>query len=71
MLTEAYTNLRNIIRYYGNESTPIAQIPFNFFLLKQLNFSSNATEYKTNIDLWMENMPVKQWPNWVVSFKYR
>lgn len=66
-MTEAYTSLENTVRYYGNTTEPMAQIPFNFQLLTNLNFSSNANNFKSIIDTWMKAMPAGQWANWVVS----
>lgn len=66
-MTEAYTTLENTIRYYGNATTPMAQIPFNFQLLTRLNFSSNAISFESVINSWIENMPQNQSANWVVS----
>lgn len=70
-MTEAYTTLENTIRYYGNATKPMAQIPFNFQLLTRLSYASNASTFETVINSWMNNMPSNQWANWVVSnFKF-
>jgi len=66
MMTEAYTSLDKTLRYYGTSEAPIGHFPFNFFLLK-LNFTSNAKAFKDTIYDWLDHMPEKAWPNWVVG----
>ncbi len=66
-MTEVYSTLENVMGYYGTRTKPMAQIPFNFFLLIDLNYNSNATMFAKTINYWMDNMPRDQWPNWVVS----
>ncbi|CAH2107034.1 unnamed protein product [Euphydryas editha] len=64
MMTEAYTDLNNMIRYYGT-NTRNGSIPFNFSFLGDINSSSNAWDIKVVIDKWMTYMPNGKTANWV------
>lgn len=66
MITEAYTNITNTIRYYGTKSRN-GSIPFNFSFLEEITKNSNATEIKRVIDKWMTYMPYGKTATWVVS----
>lgn len=66
MITEAYTNLKNTMRYYGNETNLGAHLPFNFGLINNLNDQSNATNFNYAVNSWLENMPKGKSANWVV-----
>lgn len=70
MMTEAYSSLENIQRYYGDGLRNGSQIPFNFHLLTQCNKYSNAYVYKRLIDEWLNNMPKDVEANWVVSIHF-
>lgn len=74
-MTEAYTSLPNTLKYYGKvENGKIlkygSQVPFNFELISNTNFASEAGDFKTNIDNWLNGMPQGTGiqANWVVSF---
>ncbi|KAH8401375.1 hypothetical protein KR009_004964 [Drosophila setifemur] len=65
LLTEAYTSLETLMLYYGNGSDKGAHIPFNFEMLANINFNSDAYHYAELIHNWMDNMPEGQVANWV------
>jgi len=65
MFVEAYTTVNYTMMYYSTE-THRAHMPFNFNCITQLNITSTAIDIKNAIYLWMDNMPINQWPNWVV-----
>ncbi|XP_025200461.1 maltase 2-like [Melanaphis sacchari] len=67
MITEAYTTLENTMRYYGNETTLGAHMPFNFGLIEKLNDHSNATQFNTAVNNWLDNMPDGKCANWVIG----
>lgn len=67
MMTEAYTNLEFIQRYYGNGYRNGSQVPFNFHLMNNLNADSDAYTYQRLIMDWFNNMPADVEANWVVS----
>ncbi|KAB7503540.1 hypothetical protein Anas_13046 [Armadillidium nasatum] len=70
MMTEVYDDdISQIMRYYGNESYPISDFPFNFLLITKLFNRSDltGTNLKNLVDLWMDNMPSGRWPNWVLG----
>ncbi|XP_045524287.1 maltase A1-like [Pieris brassicae] len=64
MITEAYTDLEHLMRYYGDGKRN-GSIPFNFSLLENIRKDSDAVAIKRIIDQWMENMPVGRTANWV------
>lgn len=67
MITEAYTNLKNLTAYYGNSSSPGAHLPFNFLMITDVGKESDAKDLKNMIESWYQNMPEFGWANWVVS----
>ncbi|KAJ8732987.1 hypothetical protein PYW07_015586 [Mythimna separata] len=64
MMTEAYTELALVMKYYGNSTRP-GSVPFNFNYLGDLSNKSYAREMKKTIDLWMTYMPTGRVANWV------
>lgn len=66
MMTESYSPLNVVVKYYGNETHNGSHIPFNFQMISRLRNESNAYDYFNCIDDWMRNLPVGRTPNWVV-----
>ncbi|XP_055594038.1 maltase 1-like [Uranotaenia lowii] len=69
MMTEAYTNLTMLMRFYESEDgkQPRAHIPFNFAMIEELNSDSTAYDFKYTIDKWLENLPRGKITNWVLG----
>lgn len=67
LMTEAYSSLKNIQRYYGNGQRNGSQIPFNFHFLVNMNAKTPAHRYKELIDEWLKNMPHDVQANWVLG----
>ncbi|XP_040157610.1 maltase 2-like [Anopheles arabiensis] len=69
MLTEAYTSMDMVLRFYQSDdgSEQRAHFPFNFVLLGELNGDSNARDFKYVIDRWLENLPRGKVTNWVLG----
>ncbi|XP_026469493.1 maltase A1-like [Ctenocephalides felis] len=67
MMTEAYTDVDHTMEYFGNGSQIGAHIPFNFFLISDLKLESNARDFKTSIDKWLDNLPSGKTSNWVLG----
>ncbi|KAG4069066.1 hypothetical protein HA402_008377 [Bradysia odoriphaga] len=67
MLTESYSPIDIVMKYYGDGKREGSHIPFNFLLIEQINNNSNANDYKSTIDYWMKNMPPNRTPNWVIG----
>ncbi|EDW31625.1 GL10860 [Drosophila persimilis] len=65
LLTEAYSPLNILMQYYGNGTHLGSQIPFNFNLLANIGFDSDAYHYSELIHNWLDNMPEGQVANWV------
>jgi alpha-glucosidase len=69
-MTEAYTALDNMIRFYGDGQRKGAQIPFNFEMISNVNQDSTAKDYKDKIDKWLVRVPKGEQANWVVSLNF-
>lgn len=67
LMTEAYTDLKTVMQYYGNATHEGAQIPFNFELLMNIKKNSNALDYESYINQWLNSMPKGKRPNWVMG----
>ncbi|KAH8233711.1 hypothetical protein KR026_011576 [Drosophila bipectinata] len=65
LLTEAYSPLDVLMQYYGNGTHLGSQIPFNFEMLANINYNSDAYHYSELIHNWLDNMPEGQVANWV------
>ncbi|KAI4499903.1 hypothetical protein M0802_005159 [Mischocyttarus mexicanus] len=63
IMVEAYTNIKNTTKYYQYG----AQIPFNFYVISDLNHNSSATDFKRIIEQWMEHTPKNGSANWVLG----
>lgn len=70
IMTEAYTTLENIQRFYGDGKRNGSHIPFNFNFLTNINANTNAKTYKDLIDGWLRIMPKDVQANWVVSISF-
>ncbi|XP_062551537.1 maltase 2-like [Armigeres subalbatus] len=67
MMTEAYADLDQTMLWYGNGSRNGSHFPFNFAMINKLSESSNAADFKTVIDEWLDNMPAGANANWVLG----
>jgi alpha-glucosidase len=65
-MTESYSDVNFVVRYYGNGTHEGAQMPFNFELMNQLTSASTAPQYVTAINTWLDKMPANHSANWVV-----
>ncbi|XP_031836513.2 alpha glucosidase 2 [Nomia melanderi] len=63
LMTEAYTNLNNTLKYYNFGS----HIPFNFKYITEANANSNITRFKEIADDWISGMPAGSTANWVMG----
>ncbi|XP_044018105.1 alpha-glucosidase-like [Aphidius gifuensis] len=62
-LTEAYSSLADVMKYYDYGSN----IPMNFMFLGELNNRSTAYDFKRKIDPYLNAIPDGQSANWVVG----
>jgi alpha-glucosidase len=67
LMTESYSRIDLTQRYYGNGVVEGSHIPFNFELMKRVNLTSTAEDYKSIIEEWLNMMPPGHMANWVVS----
>lgn len=72
LFTEAYASVEDTLRYYADsDGNPRAHFPFNFVLIEKLSESSNAYQFKNEIDIWMTLVPAGATSNWVVSINIK
>ncbi|XP_063989186.1 alpha-glucosidase-like [Diachasmimorpha longicaudata] len=62
-LTEAYTDLQHLMKFYKYGSN----IPFNFMYMGELNNRSTALDFKRAMDKYLNAIPPGTTPNWVVG----
>ncbi|XP_076066766.1 maltase A3-like isoform X2 [Oratosquilla oratoria] len=70
MMVEIYNDdIQEVMKYYGNDTDPLADFPFNFQLIDKLQNRSDVTgtRLKNIIDEWVDNLPDGKWPNWVLG----
>lgn len=67
IMTEAYTSLDNMIRFYGDGSRKGSHVPFNFELISNVNSESTAKDYFVRINNWLDRVPEGSQANWVLG----
>lgn len=67
LMVETWSPIEIVMHYYGNETADGAQIPFNFQLISNLHYDSDAYHYEYLINNWLSQMPSGKSANWVVS----
>ncbi|XP_001660907.2 maltase 2 [Aedes aegypti] len=67
MMTEAYANMEQTMRWYGDGKRNGSHFPFNFAMINRIESSSNAADFKEVIDEWLDNMPEGGNANWVLG----
>ncbi|EDW74213.1 maltase A3 [Drosophila willistoni] len=67
LLSEAYAPLDILMQYYGNSTHNGSHVPFNFELLANIDFDSDAYHYAQLIHNWLDNLPEGQVANWVLG----
>jgi alpha-glucosidase len=67
IMTESYSPLDIVMKYYGNGTRQGAQMPFNFQFITTFFDTSNAVDLQKTIDSWMSKMPAGRVPNWVMG----
>jgi hypothetical protein len=68
MIAEVFDSVEKTMEYYGGDKQPLADFPFNFYLMTNIGRESSAHDIKNTIEQWMSNLPESKWANWVVSF---
>ncbi|XP_068082069.1 maltase 1-like [Anabrus simplex] len=64
MMAEVYDSVENTMKFYGDEKHPLADFPFNFLLITQLNNHSTAEDVMETVNMWLSNVPPNKWSNW-------
>ncbi|KAL7638904.1 UNVERIFIED_CONTAM: hypothetical protein RMT77_010438 [Armadillidium vulgare] len=70
MMVEVYDkDIQQVMKFYGNDSYTISDIPFNLLLNSKVRSAESMTgiNLKNTIELWLNNMPKEKWPNWVMG----
>uniref|UniRef100_A0A336MY77 CSON008232 protein n=1 Tax=Culicoides sonorensis TaxID=179676 RepID=A0A336MY77_CULSO len=57
LLTEAYTSLENILKFYGDSTRNGSHVPFNFDLLSNLKITSTAKDIKILVENFLNRVP--------------
>ncbi|XP_047987115.1 maltase 2-like [Leguminivora glycinivorella] len=66
LLTEASTtNIKNLVKYYGEGNNFGSQIPVNFALMEDFRKESDARDLKFVVDRWMTYKPANKPANWM------
>lgn len=69
MMTEAYTSIKDTMRYFGEGDRLGSHMPFNFALISDVNGGSSAAEIKYAVDKFMTFKPIDRLANWVVRVR--
>lgn len=67
MMTEGYTSIPNVMRFFGDADENGAQIPFNFQLISNLRNTSTAADFVKYVNLWRDSLPEGRRSNWVLG----
>lgn len=57
LLTEAYTSLENILKFYGDASRNGSHIPFNFDLLSNCKIDTTAKQIRILVENYLNRVP--------------
>lgn len=69
-MTESYADIDKAFPFYGNATHDGAHFTFNFFFITRLNAYSKAQDVVNVIHRWMDTLPSKYVPNWVVCYLF-
>ncbi|KAI5713988.1 hypothetical protein M8J76_009109 [Diaphorina citri] len=67
IMTECYSPLEKMMKYFGNETKNGAHFPFNFLPIERLSRQSNARDFAGAILTWETLKPAGKWGNWVIG----
>lgn len=67
MMTEGYTSIPYVMKFYGDGERNGAHFPFNFQLISNLHKTSNASDFARYVNLWLDNLPAGRRSNWVLG----
>jgi len=66
-LIESYEPIPEVMKYYGNGTTKVADFPFNFNFMEILDADVTASNVSESMQTWLESMPQGAYPNWVLG----
>ncbi|CAH0405094.1 unnamed protein product [Chilo suppressalis] len=67
MMTNAYTNIKNAVKYYGDGILYGSHVPLNFVLIEDLDKYSDARDIKYAVDRWITYKPLRKQANWLTG----
>ncbi|XP_063696435.1 probable maltase [Culicoides brevitarsis] len=67
LLTEAYTSLENILKFYGNATMNGSHVPFNFDLLSNTKKDTTAKQIQYLVENYLSKVPAGKEANWVLG----
>lgn len=67
-----FASFDDLKQYYGNETSPLADLPINNLLIYKWDASNpSASQLRTEISEYLNGLPSWGWPTWVVSNRDR
>ncbi|XP_055599787.1 maltase A1-like [Uranotaenia lowii] len=69
MMTESYSAIDTVMKYYGNGTVAGSHIPFNFRFITDLGKDLTSKDIQNTINYWMDHMPSREGvvANWVMG----
>ena len=67
LMTEADVALEDLIRFYGNETSRLVDMPFNFKLIDQLPRGFTGSQLHKSVNDFIRALPSWAWPNWILG----
>ncbi|XP_037954003.1 maltase A3-like [Teleopsis dalmanni] len=67
LMTEAWSDIDTVMKYYGDGTKDGSQIPFNFQMISNLWWDSDAYHYSEMINSWLDRLPEGKAANWVIG----
>ncbi|CAO1364477.1 unnamed protein product [Diamesa serratosioi] len=67
IMTESYSSIDQIKKFYGDGTSNGAHLPFNFQMINELNKNSTADAYVKMADNWFSSIPASRTTNWVIG----
>lgn len=67
LMTESYSAVEEIMKFYGSSTLPGAQLPFNFQMINVLNANSKSKDFVDMIENWLKAVPEGKVTNWVIG----
>ncbi|XP_063231822.1 maltase A3-like [Bacillus rossius redtenbacheri] len=67
LAVESRSGLQSVLRYYGSEDEPAADMPLNFPFLSALRLNGSSQELAAAVGDWLAGVPAGSAANWMVG----